>query len=232
MLKPALAFVCFVCLLTTVHADILNPVGLEAGDQYRIAFITNGTNSATDPDIAFYDTFVTGQALIGSQTQRLTSATWQVIGSTATVNANGHTGTLPSNPSVPIYLVDGATRIANGNSDLWDLSLQNPLNLDQNGATLNGIVFTGTGFTGNRRTDRYFGADTYTTIGDSSVTNAAWVSIGGPNQLEENTNTNHFYAISNIQTVAIPEPNAIWILLLAFTIVFSEKRCRVLRLEY
>ena len=53
---------------------------------------------------------------------------WTVIGSTSSVAAQDHTGTNPGlTASIPIYLSDGATKIADNNVDLWDESIDNPL---------------------------------------------------------------------------------------------------------
>ena len=68
------------------------PNGLNPGDQYRLAFVTNGTTLATSTDIAAYNTFVTAEA--NTQPELVTlGATWAAIGSTPTDDARDNTGT-------------------------------------------------------------------------------------------------------------------------------------------
>ena len=73
------------------------------------------------------------------------SATWKAIGSTAAVNANANTLTRGSDPSTPIYRLDGAL-VADGNSDLWNAStnLYNSISITEAGNAVNVWVWTGT----------------------------------------------------------------------------------------
>ena len=69
-----------------------------------------------------------------------------MIGSSWTVDARRHTSTDPreDGEGVPIFLLDGSTIIANNYQDLWDGTLDAPINRDERGNPgLSGNVFTG-----------------------------------------------------------------------------------------
>lgn len=118
----------------------------QPGDSYRLAIVTSATTQATSPDISTYNAFVQGLA----DAAGLGAATWKVIGSTATVDARDNTGTNPGTDGtgVAVYLMDGSTLFASGNSDLWD-GANVALNLDENGNVLNADrIFTGSAVNG------------------------------------------------------------------------------------
>ena len=69
-----------------------------------------------------------------------------MIGSSWTVDARRHTSTDPreDGEGAPIFLLDGSTIIANNYQDLWDGTLDAPINRDERGNPgLSGNVFTG-----------------------------------------------------------------------------------------
>ncbi len=103
----------------------------EVGDQYRLAFFSSATTQATSTNITTYNAFVQGLA----DAAGLGGGTWRIIGSTETVVARDNTGTNPGvdGTGVGIFLVDGATKIADSNNDLWDGSLDAALYVDENG---------------------------------------------------------------------------------------------------
>ncbi len=123
-------------------AIITTPLALSPGDQYRLAFVTSTTRDATSSNIADYNAFVTTAA--NSQTDLLAlGATWKAIASTNSVDARDNTATNPTSTGVPIFLLDGTTKIADGNSDLWDGSIDFPLNIFEDGSVASGSVWTG-----------------------------------------------------------------------------------------
>jgi len=124
-------------------APITAPTDLNPGDKYRLVFVTSTLIDAMSTDIADYNNFVTGVAN-GVPELAALGTTWNVIGSTASVDARDNTGTNPFFTGVPIYRLDD-TRIANNNADLWDGTIQDDLGVDQNGvATDSVIVWAGT----------------------------------------------------------------------------------------
>ena len=115
-----------------------------AGDQYRLAFVTSETTDATSTDITTYNAFVQGLA----DAAGLSGGTWNVIGSTETVDARDNTGTNRYNGthvSVPVFLIDGVTKIADDNVDLWNGSIDASINMTEIGTSgITGWVWTGT----------------------------------------------------------------------------------------
>jgi len=103
----------------SVKADIITPAGLNAGDQFRIVFVTDGLTPASSADLAgFYDPIVTSEAAAaGISTYLGSPVTWQTIGSTKIVNAVDR---LPKD-NVPIFLTDG-TKVAASGTDLWSIT--------------------------------------------------------------------------------------------------------------
>lgn len=100
----------------------INPqtgVAWAAGDQYRLAFYTSTTRNATSSNINDYNDFVQGVAAGSTTFSQLGNGTWKVLGSTSTVSARQNTNT-DTNVAVPIYVMDGLTRIAVDSNDMWN----------------------------------------------------------------------------------------------------------------
>jgi hypothetical protein len=118
------------------------------GDQYRFAFHTSATTTATSADIATYNAWV--QGLANASTAYDIGAddgvTWKVIGSTSAVDARDNTS---ANPTVDgsghaIFLLDGSTVVANDYADLWDGEIQHVINLTEKGTEWAHWPWTGT----------------------------------------------------------------------------------------
>ena len=127
---------------------------LAPGSQYHIVFVTSGLTTATSSAMAHYNNFVTQQA--GSSEGQLeglpAGLTWSAIVSTGDVNDGSPFIAARDNiggPSdLPIYNTNGQL-VANGTADLWDASLDSPINYNQWGDEENyGRVWTGTGTDG------------------------------------------------------------------------------------
>ncbi len=211
MTRPTTAPLLALALLSifggTASAGILNPLGLNPGDQYRIAFVTSGTRNALSSNIADYNVFVQGQANAGSETSKL-STNWTAIASTATVSALTNTSTAGADP-IPIYLVNGTDRIANSYADLWDGTLANSLSLNEGGASQSSIVWTGTQSDGSIDTFGHLGPLVTTAIrGASTATDSTWIA----DTVSSISNAHHLYGISDVQTIApaaVPEPSSL-----------------------
>ena len=207
---------------SAAQAAILLPQ-LTPGSQYRLVFVTSGTRNATSTNIADYNQFVnnTAQASTNLNTALTTAGltpsaiNWTAIGSTASVNARVNTATrpLPTDPSVPIYRVDGFA-VASGvnvNADLWDGALTFPINVDEGGNQIsNGnSVWTGTDDQG--LTSNPLGSLTVVRVGDAFVSNSNWVSWRPATFVAAQR---RLYGISSIVTVptattATPEPSSL-----------------------
>jgi hypothetical protein len=121
----------------------------KVGDQYRLAFVSSRKTAAESHDLSTYDAFLQDLAKSAG-----IGGTWKVIGSSATVDARDHTSTNPekSGAGVAVFLLDGRTRVADNSIDLWNGSLDMPINMDEKGNTgLSGTVHTGTDLKGVKR---------------------------------------------------------------------------------
>ena len=155
------------------------------GDIYHLAFVTSTTHTASDPNIATYNTFVNAVAATSTLTD-INHIEWRVIGS-----AQNQAATQPANVNAPVsgpvYLVDGTTLVATGYADIWDGSIAHGIDMDQNGATVaaNTQVWTGTtninGTPSNFSTGgpyyRSFGSTVgYCQLGLASSTDSQWIT--------------------------------------------------------
>ena len=123
-----------VIVLIVVMAVFAAPAFAQPSGPYRLAFATMPAYQATETDITVYNQWMQEEADaagigIGGTYGDLK---WNVIGSTAEVDARDNTGT-NSGAGVPIYLVDGTTLIANDNADLWDGEIAHAIDQLANG---------------------------------------------------------------------------------------------------
>ena len=111
---------------------IVTPPGLNPGDQFRVVFVTSGTRDAESSNIAEYDAFVSSAATAGGLgTYQGNPLTWFALGSTPpNVSAISRLPTI----SPGLYLADG-TKIADSGADLWDGTIDSPLNRTELGGT-------------------------------------------------------------------------------------------------
>ena len=191
-------------------APITVPAGLSYGDTYRLVFVTSITTDGTDTDIAYYNQFVTDVA--NAQTELAALATsWTAIISSTTVDARDNTGTVPftDGAGIPIYLVDGATKVADSYADLWDGTIDNPIDVFETGATWTSAdtvaaVWTGSNADGTAFAGRSVG-DAIIEFGRINLgeTDFHWAAAG-----TNTTNTQRrLYALSGEITV-VPAPSA------------------------
>lgn len=156
----------------------------QAGDTYRLAFVTSTTRNATSTDIAEYNTFVQGVAASSTSFPNLGNGSWKVIGSTATTSALVNTGT-DTGTGVAVILLDGSTVFATNNADIWNGS---PARTDVAGIFMtpyfdqNGIeqitdhsIFTGTNSNGTSHATQPFGASPVNTGKVRPNNNSRWM---------------------------------------------------------
>ncbi len=199
-------------------AQVIVPPNLAPGSKYRLVFVTGpyrdvnnvqqaGTMAATSGNIADYNTFVTTVANSNVQLKAL-GTTWTAIASTATVSAKSNTET--NGTGVPIYRLSGTAaqgygRVADDYNDLWDGTIDVPVNVTQDGNTLtsdDGVyVWTGTSTSGTASGPL---GSVDVRIGDASVATNKWISDIGRNDV---ATPRRLYAMSGELTVsAVPEP--------------------------
>jgi hypothetical protein len=168
-----------------------------------LAFITSTTRDADSSLIDDYNTFVTMVA--NSQVGLLSlGTTWTAIASTANKDARDNTGTNPTvSAGVKIYLVDGTTKIADNNADLWDGTLDNAIKFDETGSLTNiAYVWTGTSSSGIATSDPL--GSSKKTFGFTNSTSSIWMDYGSTTDFFAEL---PLYALSGILTVAaVPEP--------------------------
>ncbi|PNW57111.1 UNVERIFIED_CONTAM: hypothetical protein BEN50_07455, partial [Euhalothece sp. KZN 001] len=195
--------------------DLAN-AGVNPGDQFRLVFVTTGERDATSSNISDYNTFVDSDAdnfnaemnsLLGSVIQddfggNAASITYNAIGSTSSVDARDNTNTNPNTDGdgEPILLVDGNI-VANDYDDLWDGSINYPINTNSDGvAETAQIPFTGTSSDG-RADSSSDGLGTDSNLveaGSSSLVSSNWVNF----TVNRPTNNARFYGMSEPLTRA------------------------------
>ena len=190
---------------------VLAIVAAPALAGYRLVFTTSVGHDAQSPDIEVYNAWVQGLAdAAGIGTGGIYGDLgWKVIGSTDTIDARDNTSTNPDvdGTGVPIYLIDGTTKVADDYVDLWDGDIDHIIDMDENGGQ--GYIhlwnFTGTYLDGTKASDH---AQSFNNLGGGNDVNQgnggsasqwiwrAWTSAPKEQELS-------FYAISD---VIIPEP--------------------------
>ena len=198
---------CQLGILNLSNNNWLNPATgkvWELGDKYRLAFVTRATTQATSKDISTYNTFVQGVA--NSSTLKLGGATWKMIGSTATVDARDNTSANPlwNGTGEAVFLVDGATHIANNYGDLWKGTIHHALNLDEKGVLFSTGPFTGTSANGIKDSRSVLGGTANPTIGTTTSTGPNWMRVFGA----PSTSSLPVYALSDPLTVVSSIPLA------------------------
>jgi len=184
---------------------VVVPSGLNLGDTYHLAFLTAGTRDATAVLIGTYNTFVQAEALSSSLTGAGQGVQWFVIGSTFGKDARDNAVV-----SAPVYLLDGTTKVADGFTDIWNEDIDNPINVDQYGASVSNPdpVFAGTQADGTKffpnPQQRFLGSTSNVQLGDPAAKNSDWIFDPGTSS---NSDLRSFYALSELLTV-VPEPRA------------------------
>ena len=201
----------FATTMASQAAVITMPSGLSHGDQYRIVFVTSTTIQATSSDISTYNAHVTAAAALNPDLAVIEgtveqTTTWTAIGSTDSVNARDNTSTTGAGTGIGIYLLND-TAIATSYTDLWDGTIANLFNVDEQGDSgpyANSQVWTGTNGDGSTGNDPLGTATPE--FGKTNLTGVnTWINrLSGSSW--PNTDTYHLFAISGILTVPEPAP--------------------------
>ena len=152
-----------------------------------------------------------------------------MIGSTNSAHARDNTSTNPFNVghvSAPIYLLDGTTRIADDNADLWDGTIDNPLNVTADGSAATIVsVATGSSASGTGSIlGLTLGDASGPFIGDTGSTGFNWIT----GTFSGATNQYHFYALSDVLTVTaqINAPGQALLVIVTLLFVFIRRNWR------
>jgi hypothetical protein len=173
------------------------PAGLNPGDHFRFAFVTDGIRDATSTNIADYDSFVNAEA--AGATYKGVVVNWLAIGSTDSVDAIDHVG----QATAPVYLSDGTlVTTSTTAAGLWSGSILHTMNLDLAGNPVQTSVWTGTNPTGTGFGGPLGSARPQT--GASTDTASSWISSGR----SYSGDLRNLYGISSVLTVphTVPEP--------------------------
>jgi hypothetical protein len=221
-----LSGVCYTILVnaSSTLALTLIPPSLPQGSQYRLVFVTSNGRNATSNRIADYNTFVNATAnTISSLT--LLGTNWSAIASDPLITATLNTSTIGTG-GVPIYRLDGV-KVADNYPDLWDGSLDNPINVTEQGQILNVPAWTGTLSNGENRVQNALGGTELQSIfGNSSISTQGWVSSG----TDFKSVIKPLYAISGLLTIpqlptTTTEPNSYlgYIIFVALILCFTKQ---------
>ncbi|MCP3979512.1 MAG: hypothetical protein GY716_09310 [bacterium] len=182
------------------------------GDTYRIVFATSVGRDALSGDVADYNARVqdvANAAGLGAVTWRAIASTNADWGGTATVDARDNTFTNPSvdGAGVAIFLIDGITKIADDNNDLWDGTIDNRIDRTEHNTAYiapagspfaeYGSVWTGTDQFGENRGRAALGGDS-ADLGLTIVTNSQWTRRS---EQAGNDKPLGLYAVSTVLTI-------------------------------
>ena len=213
MISKVFAAFLAVFLLPTTALSAIIPAGLSPGDSYHLVFVTNGTRTAQSSNISDYNSWVQGEAALNSSLTGTDDGTqWRAIGSTFMDKARDN-----ALVSAPVYLLDGLTEVATGFVDLWDGTINAPINIDQFGTSVIGVVSVHTGsndsgFPQSISPPRYLGSTQTVGTGRTDLLTSNWVNDGAG----LNDTLRPLFALSEQLTVPpVPEPSTLAIGLLA-----------------
>ena len=105
----------------------LKPLGVGAGETFRLLFMTEDHRDATAADIGVYDAHVREAARDGHAAIRRYADHFRVVGSTAAVDARDHTRTNPNNAGhtdAEVWWLNGE-RVAANNAGFWSDTWEN-----------------------------------------------------------------------------------------------------------
>jgi hypothetical protein len=176
------------------------PPDLLPNTPFQLLFVTAGSRDGTSANIADYNAFVTSQAALEPT---LPITTWHAVASTAAVNANVNA---PSG-GLPVYTVQGETIVLVGGLYGGPL-IHGPPDVDQHGALLNAVVWTGSDATGTGIPGLTLGTSASEAYGLSGQTGTQWAFVS------DTPSTEHLslYALSDPITLSTPEPATLTLL--------------------
>lgn len=223
-------------------AAVIVPSGLNANDNYRLAFTTSTTRDGSSATVADYNSFV------DTHGDTAVSSAWTAIASTPTVDARDNTSTQSGSEGasfVGIFNLAGEL-LAATYAAFWNITddLDNGLNYDETGTAISGSlgVWTGTQAAGQGESDEELGnlGSNQPVHGDASLLNSGdinsspeaivgWVS----GNTQPSSSHLRLYGISDILTVPeppnpmpVPEPGSLILASIGATLVWGRARCR------
>ncbi len=176
------------------------PPSLSPGDTYHLVFITDGTRDATATTVTPYNTFVqTEAALNPSLTGTNVGVTYRAIVSTTALDANANAPV-----TAPVFNLNG-DKIADNFADMWDGTIDNPIDYNQYAATIfPPDIWTGSQTGGQAFVGAEMGAANPRT-GRADLADGRWID----EIIATNTYLSRFYGLSQELTVPVPEPSSL-----------------------
>lgn len=215
-----------ICSGLSAGTIVTLPTGLAPGSEYRLVFVTADTYTATDSNIADYNSEVNAEANAISALGAL-GTTWTIIGATPGQDAYDNIGGYDASP---IYGLDGDLIADDDTTDaggLFSGSLQSGIDIDESGNSLSGnYVWTGILVNGG----------SFCTLGNTDCTDSGYASIGYASStsaglhdgLLPQSDSLSLYAISGDLTVpggSTPEPSSLLLLSMGGAVMlFAMKR--------
>ncbi|MHB8864343.1 MAG: PEP-CTERM sorting domain-containing protein [Pirellulaceae bacterium] len=168
------------------NAEMYVPAGLQAGDQYRLIFVTSGSMPGSSSNPADYDSFLASQVagtMLGGYDYG-----WQAVLSTA--GGGRVASSIINDPAgvnnfVGIYNSVGL-KVADNGADMLDGTLDNAVQYDQHGTSVaTGYVWTGSLSNGEAANGYEVGSTgtlsvplAATIIGAAGATDSTWIQVG------------------------------------------------------
>ncbi|PXA03381.1 hypothetical protein DDZ13_11840 [Coraliomargarita sinensis] len=211
----------------------INPATEEAwqvGDTYRFVFVGSEDRTAESTDITVYNDWA--QGLADASALNIGSAqgvTWNIIGSTSSVDARDNTSTNPNTDGTgeSIFLVDGSTLIASNYADLWDGAIDNALNLDENGNSkspnfaLTGTYIDGTTVADHGNRGSLGGDDSGVGVGQNGSELNEW--IWRVNTSATADTARQMFAMSDTLTVVPEASSALFLAVVGLTMLLRRR---------
>ena len=148
---PVVTFRTLPPVMTVPNDWPLTPSGIEAGDRFRLIFVTSDTRLLSPPTPASFHLFVQDAASSGHEAIEQFSSGFHALVSTRHTTSLSNTATQhsPDNPGMPIYWV-GGDKVADDYRDFYDGCWDSNDPRDENGDAVGGEVWTGSKSDGTR----------------------------------------------------------------------------------
>ena len=194
--------------------DPLVPSVLGVNDTFHLVFVTS-TSRASNVGMADYNKHVNDAAGYDGSLFKVKDWTWFAIASISTKNAKDNAVV-----TAPVYIWDDSGtsyKVADDAADMWNGSIDSPINLSEKGLSLSSSVMTGSDAAGVVKNG---GLNSwYVQYGNSDSINSTWIDDGNAGKVL----TLPLYALSE-ELQVIPEPASAVLLLIGAPLLALRRR--------